>query len=190
MIQSAQHVFNWLDYGILGVIILSVAISFFRGFIKEAVSLVIWLAAFIISVKFAPDIGKHFQHSIHSPFVATAVAFVVIFVVILILGAIMNSFLTILIEKTGMSATDRLLGIVFGLARGVLIVGIVLMLINMTSFQKEPTVQQSRLAPHFESIAHWLENFLPKEVKKASTWLGLPNGESQFTDQTTASTQE
>src|SRR3989339_167678 len=181
--QSAAPFFNWLDYGILSVIILSVVISFFRGFIKETVSLVIWIIAFLIAVKFSPDIGKHFQSSIHSSFISTAIAFVVIFVLILIVGALVNSLIGALIEKTGMHATDRLFGIVFGFARGVLIVGIFLMLVNMTSFDKDSVVKQSSLLPHFQGLATWLQNFVPKEVKNTSDWLGLPSGQS--TDQTT-----
>ena len=109
----------WIDYAIIIVIGLSTLISLVRGFVKEAVSLAIWIAAFFIASQFYEDLAVYFTQ-IDDPLVRNAAAIAALFVATLILGAIINYILSQLVHHTGLSGTDRVLGLVFGASECVL----------------------------------------------------------------------
>jgi membrane protein required for colicin V production len=71
-----------------------------------------------------------------------------------------------LVEGSGLSGSDRLLGMVFGLARGFALVTLVVLLLGFTPFRRDPWWHESRLMPNFEAGAHWLGDRLPGEVAK------------------------
>ena len=110
----------WVDYLILGVIIISTLISLLRGFLRESVSLVTWIVGFWVALRFARQVGDVFT-VIHNPSVRVVIGFMILFVVILIIGAAINFLIGKIMEKTGASAADRVLGLIFGLVRGVVI---------------------------------------------------------------------
>ena len=91
-------------------------------------------------------------------------SFLAIFVMVLILGVLFNYMLSFLVIKTGLSGTDRLLGMVFGFARGLLLVGVMLLLISLTSFVREAWWQNSSLIPQLQFIVDWLRVFLPETM--------------------------
>jgi membrane protein required for colicin V production len=70
-----------------------------------------------------------------------------------------------LVAGTGLSGTDRLLGMIFGFVRGVLLVTLLVFLIGFTAFTRDPWWQQSVLLPHFQHVATWLEQRVPAEVR-------------------------
>ena len=97
----------WIDFAILAVIGLSSLISLIRGFVKEALSLVTWFAAFFVASNFYGDLAVFFT-SISDSLVRNGVAIVTLFVATLILGSIVNYVIATLVDKTGLSGTDRL----------------------------------------------------------------------------------
>ncbi len=84
----------------------------------------------------------------------------------LIACAIINYFITQLVDKTGLSGTDRMLGIVFGIARGVLLVAALLLVAHLTPMPQEDWWKESFLIPHFEPLEIWLNGFLPQTVSQ------------------------
>lgn len=156
--------FNWIDYTIIAIIALSVLISVMRGFVREVISLVVWVAAIVVSFIFYRYIADLLVNVIHSDSVRLVVSFVGLFLVTLILGMLINYLIGQLVANTGLSGTDRVLGIIFGIARGILVVVLLMMLVSLTPFAKETSWQESVLVPHFQPLENWLSNFLPDSI--------------------------
>lgn len=150
----------WVDYAIIIVIALSTLISLTRGFVREALSLAIWIAAFFVASWFYQDLAVYFTSFTDST-VRNGLAAVILFVLTLIVGALVNFLLGKLVDGTGLTGTDRVLGLVFGAARGVLIVTLVLFVIDsFTALAASDWWQQSQLIPHFAVFVQWFFEFL------------------------------
>jgi len=157
---------NWADYAILAVLALSVLMGLWRGFIGEVLALVCWIVAFWAAWMFGPALADRFSASISTPSVRVLLAYVVCFVTVLIAGAIVGFLMRKLVEGSGLSGSDRLLGMVFGLVRGFALVTLVVLLMGFTPFRRDPWWNESRLLPDFEIGARWLGDRLPAEVAK------------------------
>lgn len=168
---------NWADWAIVVILTLSSLISLARGFIKEAFSLFIWVAALITANLFSYRLEQQLVDTIATPSLRAMAAFAGIFVAVLILGAIVNYLVGMLVKATGLSGTDRLLGMCFGLVRGLLIVLIVLIYVpSFVPIKKDPWYQESSLIPYFlpyESavrdfsgqVSRWISGFMSKSEK-------------------------
>ncbi len=152
--------FNWVDALILGVIAISALISLSRGFIKEALSLVTWIVAGVIAWMFGGSLAHHFEPYIDTPSVRIIAACTLLFVVTLLIGALINFLLAQLVRATGLTGTDRLLGVVFGAARGLLLIVVLVGLLSLAPVQHDSWWQQSTLIPHFLLIADWSKNLI------------------------------
>lgn len=157
----------WIDFVILGIIGLSALISLVRGFVKEALSLVIWFGAFFVASNFYPQLAVYFTN-IHDEMVRNGSAIAALFISTLIVGAVVNYVIGQLVQKTGLSGTDRILGIVFGGLRGVLIVAAVLFFIDaFTSLSDAEWWTKSQLIPNFAVVIEWFFTYL----KETSSFL-------------------
>ncbi|MDH5545951.1 MAG: CvpA family protein [Gammaproteobacteria bacterium] len=155
---------NALDLAILGILLLSALISFVRGFTKEVFSLAAWVLAIWVAVTYT-GLGTLFLESyISHPSLRVGVAFIVLFLVTLILATLLNVLLSSLVKKTGLSGTDRMVGLIFGVARGAVIVSVLVLLAGITELPKERWWQESRLLSHFEQMASWLREYLPPDA--------------------------
>ncbi len=158
---------NWADFAILGIIGLSVLIGIWRGFIKEIFALAIWIAAGVAAYFFAGRVEGLLEQWVSVPSVRLAIAFVIIFVVALLLGGLVGFLVGKLVESTGLTGTDRMLGLVFGVVRGVLIVVCLVMLAGLTPApKKDAWWQQSVLLDHFTELAVWAKTKLPDSLAK------------------------
>ncbi|EKE83834.1 CvpA family protein [Idiomarina xiamenensis] len=150
----------WIDYAIIAIIVLSILVSLVRGFVKEAVSLAVWIAAFFIAGHFHPDLAVYLTQ-IDDPLFRNATAIGILFITTLILGSLLNYILSQMVERTGLSGTDRVLGLVFGGLRGVLIVAALLFCIDsFTTLSGSEWWQKSQLIPHFGVIIQWFFSYL------------------------------
>ena len=150
-----------LDMAIMGVIALSMLISIQRGFIREAISLVAWMAAFFISRLYGPAFANLLVEFVRNDSVRLPLAHFTLFLGILLLGSLVSLLLKMLLKAAGLSVADRLLGSGFGLARGVLIVVIVIAAMEWLGWFKEvPWWKDSVFLPHFSAIEAWCKAFL------------------------------
>ncbi len=132
-----------LDIVIVIVLIVSALMGMFRGLFKEVLSLVIWLLAFLAGLYFGPEVGQRLGIA-NNPTAALVIGFIAVFGVTLILGGMVQWAVARLVESTGLSGTDRLLGFVFGGARGAVVC--IVALIALQPFVGDaPWWQQSRL---------------------------------------------
>lgn len=153
-----------VDYGILGVIGLSALVSLVRGFVREALSLAGWVLALWVALTFTRELARWLPPGITVPSLRLAVAFLGLFLAALLLTALVNFLAVHLVEKTGLSGTDRMLGVLFGVARGVVIVAILVLLAGFTALPQDPWWGGSSLLPQFQQIALWIRGFLPPDI--------------------------
>jgi len=165
---------NWADYCIIAVLALSVLIGLWRGLISEVMALACWAAAFWVAWMFGDKLAALFT-SIEVPSVRLLLGYGLCFLGVLVAGALISFVLRKLVAGSGLSGTDRLLGMMFGLARGVLLVLLAVLLLGFTPFPRDPWWQQSRLMPGFQNGAEWLAAKLPDNVTKYLEYRGLLN---------------
>lgn len=166
---------NWFDYAILGIIFLSAGISLIRGFVREAFSLAVWVLALWVAWTFFRDLSPLLANWIKTPSVQFGLAFAALLIATLIVGGLVNYLLIQLVQKTGLSGSDRLVGMVFGVARGALLVCALVLLAGLTPLPQDPWWQESVLVPYFEELALWMKDLLPDDIGHRFQYALVPN---------------
>ncbi len=147
---------NWADWAVAAIIGISSLISIKRGFVKEAISLAIWALAFFVAVAFDDRLAVLLQDFVDSASLRFVLAFAALFVATFVVGSMVNYLLGELVRMTGLSGADRLFGMAFGLARGVIIVMALLILVPMVfPVNEDAWWQQSLLIPPFLLLEQW-----------------------------------
>nr|WP_231402916.1 CvpA family protein [Caenimonas aquaedulcis] len=121
-----------MDWVIVGVLALSLLVGAWRGLVHEVLSLVSWIAAFVLAQWLAPEAAKWLPMSDSAEPVRYAAGFVVVFIAVLVAGALLAWVTKKLIEAVGLRPVDRTLGAAFGLARGAVLVLALAVVVNMT----------------------------------------------------------
>ena len=144
------------DIAIVAIVAISGLISLIRGFVKEAMSLVIWVAAFAVAMTFKEMAADMLVNVIALASMRQLAAWAGLFVGTLLLGAMVNFLLGKLVSSTGLSGTDRTLGLVFGVCRGLLVVlAIVIILPKAVPVDQDPWWIASSLIPLFQDFEAW-----------------------------------
>lgn len=154
----------WVDYAIIGIVVLSMLISLFRGFVRECLSLVAWIVAFVVSIRFAAVVSQWLAAWIHNASLRLGISYAALFVLVLVAGAIVNYLGGRFVSATGFTGTDRMLGVVFGAARGVAIVTLLLLAAGLTSMPRDAWWQHSLLIGRIEPMAIWVRDRLPPDL--------------------------
>jgi membrane protein required for colicin V production len=156
----------WVDYAILAILVVSVAISVLRGFLREALSLLGWVLAFWLALTFADDVSGLFANVVSQPAMRHGLAFFAVIIGTLVITAIVMYLVRLLIDKTEITGTDRALGIVFGIARGIVIVAILVLFAGLTALPKDPWWKESLFLPHIQVLAEEIRSILPPDVAR------------------------
>ena len=154
---------NWADYALLAVLAISMAVGVWRGFVVEVLSLTVWIGAFWLSVAFGADVAPYLT-GVGEPSARLFLGYAGVFLLVLILGGIATWAIGKLIANTGLSGTDRVLGLGFGLARGLVLACVAVMLLGFTPVPQDAWWSQSRFLPGVQRGAEWMVTFLPREA--------------------------
>lgn len=135
-----------------------------RGFLREVLSLLAWISAVWLSVSFTPQLAFLLENQIANDSLRVLIAFVSLFISTLIVASLANFLVSQLVKKTGFSGTDRMIGVIFGLARGGVIVAVIVLIIGFTTVPQESWWQESLLLEHFQTLAIWLKGNFPADM--------------------------
>ena len=155
---------EYTDLVVIGIIAISMLVGAIRGFIKEAFSLAVWAAAFLIAFQYSGALALQLESHIELPSARTALAFSGLFLMVLLIGGLVTFLVGELVEKTGLSGTDRLLGGVFGGVRGLVLVLVLMLVAGLTPVPQDPWWQSSRSIQSLLPLAEWSAQFLPDYI--------------------------
>ncbi len=154
------------DFIVIFVLVVSVAISIWRGLAREVLSLLSWIGAFWLAQLFAGLTASVLPNSLTNPGIRIAVGFVAVLMLSLLVFGITSAFIVHLVKVAGLTATDRTLGAVFGVLRGALIVVILVLVAGMTSAPRQAYWKDALFRPPLVHIALWVKTSLPPEVSR------------------------
>ncbi|WP_198265576.1 CvpA family protein [sulfur-oxidizing endosymbiont of Gigantopelta aegis] len=155
----------WPDYIIIAIIAVSTVISLLRGFVRESLALAGWILAVWVSLFYMASMAVFIAPYLNlPPSILSLVSFALLFIVTLIIAALVSNLIASLVDKTGLSGTDRAIGMLFGIARGILIVGILILLAGFTLVPQDPWWKESVLISHFQQLALMMKEFLPPHI--------------------------
>jgi len=144
---------NWADWVIVLILLISSIISLKRGFVKEALSLAVWIVAFIVATTFSIHLEPHFAAYTEAPSTQKMAAFSTLFIVTLLLGSAASYLLSSLVSVAGLSNADKVIGVFFGFARGILVIlAIVLYVPIVVPIDQDNWWMESALIPYFLSM--------------------------------------
>lgn len=149
------------DYLVLFVLIASVVISTLRGLVKEILSLLGWIVAFVVANAYGAALAPLLPEVIPGATARLIVAFIALFLGVRILMGLLSLAIGAVVEATGLSLADRGLGGLFGLARGIVIVLAGVILCGMTAIPQQAFWRDALLSPIAESGARTVKPFLP-----------------------------
>ncbi len=146
-----------IDYLILGVIAVSATIGIWRGFVREALSLIVWVAAFWLAYTWASSLEVMLVDLLADQAVRVIVCFIVLFLLVHIVGFVISRLLSSLIKSIGLKGVDRVAGAGFGFVRGFVAVAALVLLVEMTPLTQEAMWQQSFIVPMFKDAMQWAQ---------------------------------
>jgi membrane protein required for colicin V production len=156
----------WVDWALLLVLAISVAVGLWRGLVFEVLSLLGWVAAYIVAQAFATSLSPLLPVGVPGGALNHAVGFALVFIAALIVWALASRLLRMAIHATPLQAIDRLLGAVFGLLRGAVLLLAVATVVLLTPAQRSPAWQQSQGAAWLAALLQGLKPLLPDAIAR------------------------
>ena len=150
---------SWVDWLIIAACLGSAGFGYWRGFAQEALSVATWLAAIWLAWRFTWIVEPLLGTWVVAPELKIWAARAVIFVLVLIAGGLVAWMVRELIRRSMLGGTDRTLGSLFGLLRGVLVVGLAAVVLELTGLDQDPWWQQAALAPFSEQVAEGIRYY-------------------------------
>ncbi len=153
---------SFIDILVILVLFASLIFGFFRGFVKELLSLMAWAFAFFVAYYFSSSVAiiLPFEAEFSIKYVGS---FVLIFIFVLIISSILIKFLSTFIHKIGLGASNIILGGLFGILRGVIIVYFIVFVIEKTSFVEEQSWQQANSILLIKLLVEKTFPYLPQD---------------------------
>lgn len=155
---------TWFDYAVITIVILSVLLGCWRGLVYEAISLLGWIAAYVIARWQAAHLALWLPATLGTEAVRIALAFVMVFVATLLVSTIAAWLISKLIKLAGLGAMDKVLGALFGVLRGMLIVLTLVLLAGLTSLPQQAFWRDALLSQPLEKMAQISKVWLPDNL--------------------------
>ncbi len=163
MIELSQ--LNGADWVIIVILAVSTLLSLWRGFVKEALSLLGWVAAFVVAHLFVDQLALQLAAAISNVTGRYVAAYAMLFVSTLVVFTLVVKVATSLVRAAGLSVLDRVLGTIFGFARGVILILVAAYVTKqLVSPQDQQWLHQSVLMPHLNMLADWVQTVFAKTV--------------------------
>lgn len=153
------------DYLLIGIIVLSALMGAFRGFIKEALALAGWVVAVWAAWQFGDEAAARMPAFIDDPVLKIWAARLLMLMASLFAAGVVSRLLSMLLDQTGLSGTNRLLGAVFGVARGAVLAAVVVALMQAAGFDEDPWWSESKLIPYAAPIADRLGEYAEQGIE-------------------------
>jgi membrane protein required for colicin V production len=154
------------DYAVLIIIGLSVLLSMMRGFVREILALASWVVAFFVAKAYVMDVAPLLPEAIPNESLRYLAAFLVLFLVTLLVCSLLAVALSQLFKHVGLSWLDRGLGAFFGLARGLLIVLVLVLLAGLTSLPQDIRWRNAMFSAPLEAAIHGLLPWFPDDIAR------------------------
>ena len=152
------------DYAVLAIVALSILLSVIRGLAREILALLAWVVAFVAASLFGGRLAALLPAGIPSEELRLLAAFVGIFFVVLLVMGLLAVLISRLVKSAGLSVEDRILGGMFGLARGLVIVMVLVLLAGLTALPKKSEWREATFSPPLEALAMVIRNLMPADV--------------------------
>lgn len=156
---------HWVDIAIIVIIGLSIVTGFMRGFMKEVIALCIWILAVWLAYSYTTTVEPWLAPYIHDKTLRTGASFMAILATTLLAGALVNLLFSFVLKRSGLSGTDRILGMGFGLVRGIFLVAVIILAIQITAIPQDNYAHDSKLYAKFDPVVHWLYGYVPEFIK-------------------------
>ncbi len=154
------------DYVVLGIVAISLVLGLWRGVVSELIALAAWVLAFLAALEFGAPAGKLVFTGIADPAVRALAGCALIFISVLVLMSLVRLAVRSMVKALGLSLSDRLLGMFSGLARGVLLVMLLVAAGGMTSAPQQLWWKEATLAPPLETAVLVAKPWLPDDLAK------------------------
>jgi membrane protein required for colicin V production len=152
------------DYVVLFIIAVSVLVSLMRGAVKEFLSIAAWVLAFYVAQNYASLLIPLLPEAIPSEMLKMMAAFLILFLAVLFISSLISIAITSLLSKVGIGWFNRLVGALFGLAKGLLIVCVLVFLAGMTQLPKDALWTNAMLSAPLEALVKSLMPLLPPSL--------------------------
>ena len=157
---------TYFDYTVIGIVAVSLILGLWRGVVGEVVALIAWVAGIMAAVEYGGVTGGAIFSGIADPAIRTLAGCTVVFVGVLLAMALVRIAVRSMVKALGLSLSDRLLGMLFGIARGALVVVLLVGLGGMTSAPAQDWWRQATLAPPLEVAVLAIKPWLPPDLAK------------------------
>lgn len=154
----------WVDYIVIAIIVVSTIISLMRGFVRQLISLFSWVLAFYIALRFGPALSAHLADYITLEPARRGIAFFLLFVVVVLFGSLVGLMASKLVSAANMGLGDRLLGMLFGAARGIIVVLILTFFLGLSPLAEEPWWNQSPLLAYSRELMLLVLSWMPENL--------------------------
>lgn len=155
---------TYLDYALIVVVAGSAAVGLFRGLFREAMSLAVWVAALWAAGRYSGWLVPYMARWIESPVLDLWAARLAVLIAVLLLGGVLTWLVSMAIRGGRLGGVDRSAGMAFGIARGVLLAAVLLVLLRVAGLDEEPWWRRSKLVPYATPVADALREAAEREI--------------------------
>lgn len=163
-IFGSEEIVSILDFALVITLVISTVVGFFRGFVSEILSLLVWVMAFWATFSFDNTLSIYFISSIESEASRVWLSRLLILVAVLLIGGIVNKLLSKIVSWK--FSGNLFFGTLFGFFRGLVLITIIILILEDTRFYNEPWVQDAMFLEHAENISNFFYNLFLEQYNQ------------------------